>query len=103
MTVSHIAFDQNTEYGTQLRVALNSLEKGKKDLNDLLSVMATMLDGDGSSPSHFDYFVPRFGFLTNVGAQAAYNELQALMFKLSTDASVDHVDAAMTQAFSKFG
>lgn len=103
MSVSHIAFESTSEYGQQLRQALALLERGKVELNDLLGVMATMIDGDGSSPSHFDYFVPRFGFDDNMGAKAAYDELQSLMFKLNTDSSVDHVNAAMTQVFNKFG
>ena len=103
MPVSHISFDSNSEYGQQLRSSLNSLEKGKDDLNDLLGVMATMLDGDGSQAAHFEYFIPRFGFPDTATAKAAYDELQSLMFKLNTDAQVDFVNAAMTQVFNKFG
>lgn len=103
MAVSHISFNSNSEYGMQLRQALGFLERGKNEINDLLGVMATMIDGDGSQPAHYAYFVSRFGFSSNEDAQAAWNELQALMFKLNTEAGVDHVNAAMTQAFSKFG
>ena len=101
--VNHIAFNENSQYGNQLRQALTFLERGKLELNDLLGVMTQMLDGDGSQASHFDYMVPLFGFISNAKAKEAWEELNSVMAKLNTDASVSFVNAAMTQVFAKFG
>jgi hypothetical protein len=102
MAVAHILYDKNSHYGAMFRTAIISLEKGYEDLNDLLATLATMLDGDGTQAAHFDYITARFGFESNVLAKAAWDELNSVMFKLNTDASVSSVNAALRQFFNKF-
>jgi hypothetical protein len=104
MAATHINFAHNDGgYGTSLRTTLNTIKAGRQGLLDLLAIMATMIDGDGSNASHYTAMQPAFGFASTADAKAAWDELQSLKFKLTTDGSVDHVDAAQLQAFAKFG
>lgn len=103
MAVSHITFNDQLQHGRQLRSSLNKLEEGLIELNDILAILARMIDGNGSDASHFIYMVAKLGFPDNDTAKAAYDELQSLAFKLNTDSSVADVNAALRQAFSKFG
>lgn len=101
MAVAHIAFNDQTQHGRLLRQFLNGLETSLDTGNDVLDVMAKMLDGNGSDASHFAYFVSKFGFATTADAKAAFDELNSIMFKLNTDASVTSVNAAMKQVIAK--
>lgn len=102
MAFTHIYFGTGTTHGSMLRSALSQLEVGKRELVNILATMATMLDGDGTNISHFNEVTSRFAFSNNTDAKAAWDELNSLKFKLTTDGSVTSVDAAMTQAFNKF-
>ena len=64
--------------------------------------MARMIDGDGSDASHFQYMTDKYNFGSNEMAKAAYEELNSLNFKLTTNSSVTDMDAAQNQAFAKF-
>jgi hypothetical protein len=102
MALTHLAFNDQLSHGRLLRQALLQLESGLEALNDIIAVMAVMLDGDGSSTTHFPYITSHFGFSTDANAKLAYEELNSLAGKLNTDASTTNVHAAMLQAFSKF-
>lgn len=102
MAVSHIVFNPSPSWGALLKGALNSLEHGLQDLNNVTACMTRMIDGDGSDPAQFTYMTNRFGFSTNADAKAAWDELNSLAGKLNTDASVTSMHAALLQAFSKF-
>ncbi len=84
-----------------LRRGLQQLEEGKDVLNDVLASMPHMIDGDGSNATQFSEVTSRYGFASNEAAKAAWDELNSMMFKLNTDASVSAVNAAMNQAFAK--
>ena len=103
MAVSHISLNDQTQHGRMLRSALNKLDDGLQELTDLLAIMATMVDGDGSSSTHFPYVTSKFGFASDSKSKEAFDELNSLKYKLSTNASVTDVNAAMLQAFHKFG
>lgn len=102
MAVTHIQFNQGTQHGALLRSGLTLLEDGLDRLNDLKATLQLMIDGDGSSAAHFAYMQERLGFSDNAAAKAAWDELNSLLFKLSTNSSVDNVNAALVQAFAKF-
>ena len=102
MAVLHLSFNRSLAHGSMLGNALNQFENGYDRLNEQLSAMALMIDGDGSSPTHFPYFTQKYGFEDDVHSQAAWNELNSLMAKLNTDASVTSVKSALEQAFAKF-
>ena len=102
MAVAHIAFDDQTNHGRILRRSLQHLEDGLEELEDLIATIATMIDGDGSQAAHFTYVTTKFGFSSDANAKAAWDELNSLKFKLTTNASVTDMNAALLQAFNKF-
>lgn len=102
MAVTHLAFDDQTTHGRLIRRALNQIENGVEDLNDAIATMALMLSGDGSDPAHFTYLTAKFGFASDAVAKAAWEELNSVQAKLTTDSSVSNVRAAQLQAFAKF-
>jgi hypothetical protein len=100
---SHYTFNDQLAQGRQLRRCLDQMEESHRALDDLLAVMAQMLNGDGSQDAHFDEIATGFGFATQAKAHAAWGELLSLQSKFNTDASVSSVHAAMAQAFARFG
>lgn len=102
MAVNHIAFNDQTNHGRILRRALQHVEEGLKELNDLLATMQQMIDGDGSQAAHFTYATEKFGFGSDAITKAAWDELNSLASKLNTNANVSDVNAALLQAFNKF-
>jgi hypothetical protein len=103
--MSHFFYDKGLPHGQMLDAALGSIVGGYRGLVDLTNALQTMIAGDGSQTAHFVDVAARLGFQgesANADAKAAYEELQSLRFKLETDSSVDHVNAAMFQAFNKF-
>lgn len=102
MAVGHIAFDFHTPHGYLLKKAMDDFDSGLDALNDLFLTMGQMKNGDGSQASHFDYAVTKFGFTDNITAKAAYDELNSVLAKLNTDASVSSVNAATQQLIAKF-
>ena len=101
-------FSDGLQHGQILRRALSNLELGREGLEDIVAAMALMIDGDGSNVSHFGEVTSRFGFVEQAGApsgttaKAAFEELNSLLFKLTTNASVTDVLNAQTQAYNKF-
>ncbi len=102
MAVGHIQYNPNLPHSAQFRSALSQFEDAFDHLNELRATMALMIDGDGSSANHFSYMTGKFGFLDDAGAKAAWEELNSMLAKLNTDASVSSVNAALLQAFNKF-
>ena len=102
MAVAHIAFNDQITHGRLLRRALSQMEESLEGLGDLVATIALMIDGDGSQVAHFTYVTSKFGFTDNATAKAGYEELQSVYGKLSTNASVSSVNAALLQAFNKF-
>ena len=102
MAVSHIQFNSGTQHGAILRHGLTLLEDGLDRLNEIKATMQLMIDGDGSSDTHFAYMQEKFGFASNADAKACWDELNSVLFKLNTNDSVTSVNAAMLQAFAKF-
>lgn len=101
MATTNIYFNDQTQYGRLLRRGLQQLEEGKDTLNDVLASMPHMIDGDGSDAAQFAEVTSRYGFASNAAAKAAWDELNSVLFKLNTNASVDSVNAALLQAFAK--
>ena len=102
MAFSKIHYEAGLPHGALLRKALVGLETGLDDLLDTVACMAMMIDGDGSDAAHFGEVKSRYAFFDNATAKAAWDELNSLKFKLSTNASVTDVNAALIQAFNKF-
>lgn len=100
--VTHIQFNDGTQHGRILRRALQQLDDGLSNLNDIIATMTMMIDGDGSDAAQFADVTAKFGFPDNATSKSAWDELNSLASKLNTDASVSSVNAAMKQAFNKF-
>lgn len=103
MAIGHLEYNRGTRHGNDLDLLLRSLETGLDGLVDLLAILAQMIDGDGSQAAHFTYVTEKFGFPDDATAKAAWDELNSLASKLTTDGSVSNVNAALLQAFHKFG
>lgn len=112
MAISHLQFGNSTTAASNLRSGLQQLESGRETLIKVLAQMATMLSGDGSSIAHFDEVVIRFGVNDYATGQAVtdaqrtvakglWDELNSCMAKLTTDASVSNVQAAILQLMNK--
>ena len=101
MASDNIFFDQQSTHGRLLRQGLSQLETGLDTLNNVLENLPHMIDGDGTSVTHFNEVVTRYGFADTTAAKAAWDELNSMMAKLNTDTSVTSVNAAMLQAFAK--
>ncbi len=96
MAIGHITMG-STVYANQLRQALGNIANGLNLANNILAEMSLMKDGN----SYTQYIVDKFGFLDATGAQAAFDELNSVLSKLNTDASVSNVNAAIFQAYRK--
>lgn len=103
MAYNHIQIGISSTHGAQLRGVLSSLQSAQRGLLDQIAIMTTMIDGDGSQAAHFVEVTARYGFQSDAQSKAAYAELQSVSGKLSTDASVTFVDAAIKQVAAKFG
>lgn len=101
MAVLHIPFD-STNHSQRIRECLRHLEEGRQGLINEVATMSLMIDGDGSSETHFDAVRIKYGFPSNTVAKAAKEELASCLSKITTDSSITSVQAALLQAFNKF-
>ena len=100
MAFTHIHFDETTQYGRILRQMLRTNEQGDDQLSDIMSLVQSMIDGDGSQDSHFTEVTVRFGFPSNALAHAAFNELASAFAKTSGNGAVTNSRAARDQLFA---
>lgn len=103
MANTSIQFDRANQFGQEIKAVLNAIRKVNDDLPKVLESIIHMVDGDGSQAAHFAPLVTLGIYPTNEMAQASYNELASVNAKLTTNASVDNVDAAMKQVCAKHG
>lgn len=101
MAFNHIHFNDQTQYGRQLRRMLQLMEESDDLMNDVRDVMIQMRDGNGSDPAHYAELVTRFGFTSNEKAKACFDELDSAFSKTSGNGSVADVRAARDQLFAK--
>lgn len=103
MSNTSIQFDRANQFGQELKAYLNAVRKVNSDGPKILEAIVHMVDGDGSSATHFAPLVTLGIYPSNEMAQASYNELASVNAKLTTDGSVSSVDAAMKQVCAKHG
>lgn len=101
MAFQHIHFNDQTQYGRQLRRLLNMMEESDDLMKDVRDVMIQMRDGDGSQAVHYAEVTTRFGFASDAKAKEAFDELDSAYSKTSGDGSVSNVRAARDQLFAK--
>jgi hypothetical protein len=100
MAFTHIHFDDTSQYGRILRAALRTNEAADDQLADVMSLIQSMLDGDGSADGHYTEVTIRFGFPTNALAHAAFNELASAHAKTNGNGAVTNTRAARDQLFA---
>lgn len=104
MPITHISYGESgANHSTLIGSPLRKLEEGLAELEEVVATMALMLTGDGQQEAHFtSYIIVKFGFPDAATAKAAWDELNSLKGKLTTNGSVIEVNAALHQAFNKF-
>lgn len=103
MATTNIPFDRTKELGQELRHLLVAYRKVYQDGPSVLAALSHMIDGDGSDAGHFTEMVTRGIYETTADAKASYDELASANAKLTTDASVTYVHAALKQICDKHG
>lgn len=103
MAATNITFNRTLHHGQDLSRYLNDLDRVNNANGRLLAVMQHMIDGDGSDAAHFTEVTARYGFASNAKAKEAWDELNSLIAKLTTNGSVTNVQAAINQLLAKFG
>lgn len=101
MAVAHVYFNDQLQFGRQLRRALQLSEEADDCLTDVRDVMIQMRDGDGSQDAHYAKITARFGFPSDAKARAAFEELDSAYSKTSGNGSVSNVRAARDQLYSR--
>jgi hypothetical protein len=101
MAFNHIHFNDQTQYGRQLRRVLDQAEESDDGFTDIRDLMIQMRDGDGSQDAHYAELTSRFGFASDAKARAAFEELDSAYSKTSGNGSVTNVRAARDQLFAK--
>jgi hypothetical protein len=100
MAFPHIHFDEQSQYGRLLRTMLRTNEAADDQFTDIMSLVQSMLDGDGSQDAHYTEVTIRFAFPSNALAHAAFNELASAYAKTSGNGAVTNTRAARDQLFA---
>lgn len=101
MAFQHIHFNDQTQYGRQLRRCLQMMEESDDLMKDVRDMMIQMRDGDGSQDIHYAECTTRFGFVSDAQARACFLELDSAYSKTSGDGNVSSVRAARDQLYAK--
>lgn len=101
MAFTHINFDSTGRHAALLRNWLTSIDAILDSGAKLMSLIPTMIDGNGSDAAHFTEVASRFGFGSTADAKAAWEEIQSAYSKVSGDGSVSSVNAALKQVAAK--
>lgn len=102
MAATKLDFSDSTKAGAYLHSSLNQFENAFDTLNRAAgSLQRTITGSDPSDPTNYVGMATALGAADGATAMAIYNELQAFLFKLNTDSSVDTVNTAIRQALSK--
>jgi hypothetical protein len=103
MANNQIQFNETTSHGRFLRSYLTQLAAAYNGLSDLLDTTLDMIEaGDATQEANFTTVVTRFGFESTAKAKAGYDELRALMDKLSSNSSQTNVKQSIQQALRHF-
>ena len=98
MAVAHISITHSAAapHARPLRKGLDLFEEALTILKDEVAAMPGMVDG-----SDYTYLETQFGLPSGKG-QSAKGELESVLGKLTTDASVTNVAAAIQQLLNTF-
>ena len=101
MAFQHIHFNDQTQYGRQLRRFLDMAEESDDIMTDVRDVMIQMRDGDGSQAAHYAEVTSKFGFASDAKSKEAFEELDSAYSKTSGNGSVSNVRSARDQLYAK--
>lgn len=102
MAVSHLLYNaQTSTHGKYVLSAVASVEGAKRSMAKVIRILWLMIDGDGSLASHYATMATRIGAADGATAKAIWDELNSANSKISTDASVSGVSAALEQLIYK--
>jgi hypothetical protein len=101
MALGSIPIDRTKALGAELYDAIRSIQTGIARLVSLQAIMVQQID-TVPNPDDFSALETQFGFAAGLGDDAKA-ELDSLLSKFTTDASVSSVLAARNQAAAKFG
>jgi len=109
MAAAHIKFDDSKSISRNLKRGVQMLNESIVILNGTLAAITQMVDNGGAQTTDFALFATEGGYSAGdyaspaAAAQASYNELASLLFKLNRDSSVADVNAAIKQVAAKHG
>ena len=109
MAAGIIQFDRNTEPMRQIVRAVQLIREGVKLLQEQRAVLIQFCDGATNVAANWDLLAAAGSFAigdyasANAAAMAAFSEIDSLHSKLTTDAQVASVNAAILQAPAKLG
>ena len=103
MATINITFDESTKLGRRLQSMLSQLRAATRDLPELFDILATMVDGNGSDPTHFTEMTTQLGFGSNDQAKALYDSLYNTINKITVDSSVTNVDTTVQSLLDRTG
>ena len=100
---THYGFNRNIAAGFRLGRAHEALDNAMVYLVAERDTMVQMRDGADcpSDSACYAAVTVAYGFSSNVEARGAFLELDSLCAKITTDASVSSVNAAITQFLSR--
>ncbi len=102
MAIGYLKYNpQASTHGKFVQSTITSLKLGKRSLADVLGFMVQMIDGDTADAANYTVLKDALGAPDNATAKGIFDELNSLNLKLTTDASVVEVHAALEQAFNK--
>ena len=96
MAVQHISINRSSPHGDKLFQGLVGLEAALTILKDEAACMPFMVDGND-----YTYLEAQFGLTAGKG-QTAKAELDSMLSRLTTNASVENVAASIQQVFNFF-
>lgn len=103
METQHIELNQDTPDGRATVRCLTQLKEGLQGLKDRIGIMDRMIDTEATGAERYAYIATQHGFESNEKAQAGYEELSSLAYKLTTNDQQVDVGNGLTQCFAKFG
>ncbi len=99
MSVSHIQINPSLPHGSQV---INAVRQIKVGIDALVDAFKTLeLYKDAGTGLFTQTAVSDYGFADVAGAQACFDEVNSMQSKLTTDANVSSVNAAILQCFRK--
>lgn len=109
MAAGHIIFDKQHEVMRKAVRGMQLIREGRDTLEEARDAMIQMRDGNGSLAAHYDLLATEAAFEAgdyadaNAAAKASFDEIDSLCGKITTNASITDMTAAISQCPAKHG